>query len=51
MILAKSALENLAIYWLALSRVPKSISNGIRRKIFEFHWSRKIDKTKMFLVN
>ena len=50
MVLENPVLENLVVYQLGLSKIPKSILNGIRRNTFEFLWSRKIEKTKMHLV-
>ena len=36
LILAKSILENLAVYWLSLCKIPKSILNTIKKKDLYF---------------
>ena len=38
LILAKLVLENLAVYWLSLSKIPRSILDAIRKKFFVFLW-------------
>ena len=39
--LAKSILESILVYWLSLAKIPKSIFNIIRRKMFGFVWFSK----------
>lgn len=48
--LAKSVLEGLPVYWMALFKLLKYILNGIRRRIFSFLWSRKKEDDKIHLV-
>jgi hypothetical protein len=35
-ILVKSVLESISVYWLSLAKIPKSILNMIRRRMFSF---------------
>jgi hypothetical protein len=48
--LVKFVLESIHVYWLSLAKIPKSILNRIRRKMFSFLWTRKKEKG-VHLVN
>lgn len=48
--LAKSVLQNLAVFWISLCKIPKTILTTIRRKISNFIWSG-LDKRKIHLCN
>jgi hypothetical protein len=49
--LVKSVLESIPVYWLSLAKIPKSILNRIRRKMFSFLWSGKKEKEGVHLIN
>ena len=38
MVLIKSVLTNLVVYWFATARCPRSILNILRKSIFTFLW-------------
>jgi hypothetical protein len=38
-ILVKAVLESISVYWLSLEKIPKSVLNNIRRRMFNFLWS------------
>ena len=46
-----SVLDNLSVYWLSLSKIPKSILQTIQRKTFNFIWSGDGGKHKFHLVH
>ena len=50
-ILIRSILTSLAVYWFALDRIPKSILNYLRHCIFSFLWGSSDDKQKLHLVD
>ena len=45
-----SMLTNMAIYWLALCKVPKTIINKIRMMTMAFIWSGEVKQSKFHLV-
>ena len=51
LILMKSVLMGLAVYWLTLARIPKSILHCLRRSIFNFLWEKSHGKTRCHLVD
>lgn len=44
LVLIKSVLESIPIYWMALSWIPKGILEKAKRICFSFLWSGKQDK-------
>ena len=48
--MVKSILENIAVYWLSLSKVLRSILNAIRRMMFEFSYAGNQKEFKFHLV-
>jgi hypothetical protein len=40
-ILVKFVLESIYVYWLSMEKIPKSVLNSIRKRIFSFLWSGK----------
>ena len=50
-LLVKSILMSLAVYWLSLARMPGTILNYIRRYIFNFLWGCSQGKHKYPLVD
>ena len=51
MILVRSVLLGLPVYWFSLAHIPKSILNCLRRCIFTFLWGSIGGKQKMHLVD
>ena len=51
MILVRSVLTRLVVYWFALARIPKSIINCLKHAIFNFLWENEGGKHKMHLVD
>jgi hypothetical protein len=49
--LVKAVLESIPVYWLSLAKIPKSILNIIRRRIFSFMWCRKKEKEGIHLIS
>jgi hypothetical protein len=49
LILVKAVLEGLAVFWMSLEVIPKSILNKLRRLSFAFLWSGQKDKFKFHL--
>jgi hypothetical protein len=43
-ILVKVVLEIIYVYWLSLAKIPISVLNSIRRRLFSFPWTRKKEK-------
>jgi hypothetical protein len=43
LILVKSVLESLAVYWMMLERVPSKIITTLRRLAFNFLWGGQAD--------
>jgi len=50
LILAKSVLESIPVYWLSLYKVPKSIMVGLRRRVTSFLWSGNGSDNKIHLA-
>jgi len=51
MILVKSVLENILVFWLAISKIPNSILNNMRQKMFIFIWTGKRNKEGIHLAS
>jgi hypothetical protein len=51
LILVKSVLESLAVYWMTLERVPPKIITTLRRLAFNFLWSGQADKHRLHLCS
>lgn len=51
LILVKSVLLVLAVYWLSLACMPRSILNYIQRSIFNFLWGNSNGNSKLHLVD
>jgi hypothetical protein len=51
LILVKAVLESIYVYWLSLEKIPKSVLNSIRRRMFSFLWSGKKEKEGIHLSN
>ena len=51
LILIKSILENIPIYWMTLAKIPKSILDKIWQKCFAFLWSGNNQKLNYRLAN
>jgi hypothetical protein len=49
--LVKVVLESIHVYWLSLAKIPKSILNIIRRRMFSFMWSGKKVKEGIHLIS
>jgi hypothetical protein len=49
--LVKAVLESISVYWLSLAKIPKSVLNRIRQRMFSFLWTGKKDKEGMHLVS
>jgi hypothetical protein len=49
--LVKEVLESISVYWLSLAKIPKSVLNRIRQRMFSFLWTGKKDKEGMHLVS
>jgi hypothetical protein len=49
--LVKVVLESIPVYWLSLAKIPKSLLNKIRRRMFSFLWTGKKVKEGMHLVS
>jgi len=49
--LVKVALESILVYWLSLDKIPKSILNIIRRRMFSFMWTEKKEKEDIHLIS
>ena len=43
-------LENILVYWLSMARIPRSISDKIRRRIFSSLWFGHKDKEGVHLA-
>jgi hypothetical protein len=50
-ILVKVVLESIYVYWLSLAKIPISVLNSIRRRMFSFLWTGKKEKEGMHLIN
>ena len=51
LVLVKSILTSLAVYWLTLARMPSSILNHIKRYIFNFLWGCSQGKQRYHLAD
>ena len=51
MILVKSMLLGLPVYWFEIAHIPRSIMNYLRCCMFTFLWGSSGGKHKMHLVN
>ena len=51
LILVKSVLMGLAVYWLCLARMPKSITNYLRSVVFNFLWGNYNGNHRTHLVD
>jgi hypothetical protein len=49
--LVKVVLESIPVYWLSLAKIPKSILNNIRKRMFNFLWTGKKIKEGVHLIN
>jgi hypothetical protein len=49
--LGKVVLESILVYWLSFAKIPKSILNTIRRKMFSFLWTGKKIKEGIHLIS
>jgi hypothetical protein len=49
--LVKAVLESISVYWLSLAKIPKSVLNSIRQRMFSFLWTGKKDKEGMHLIS
>ena len=49
--MVKAVLMGLAVYWLTLARMPKSIMNYLRRAIFNFLWGSSAGSYRAHLVD
>lgn len=50
LILVKSVLIGIPIYWLSLHRIPVSILSRLRRLFFNFLWTGAADRRKLILT-
>ena len=50
MILEKSVLVRLVVYWFSLSKITRLIINETRKKIMDFIWSGNQEMSKFHLV-
>jgi hypothetical protein len=48
--LVKSVLESISVYSLSLAHIPKGMLDKIKRKCFNFLWTRKREKEGIPLV-
>jgi ribonuclease HI len=48
--LVKVVLESIPVYWLSLAKIPKSILNTIRKRMFSFLWTGKKTKEGIHLT-
>ena len=51
LVLIKAVLTSMPVYWLALSPIPKSILDKVRKLIFSFLWGSTAEKRKYHLVD
>ena len=51
LVLIKSVLSSLPVYWMALVPIPQSILEKLRRMIFSFLWGSSSKKKKYHLVD
>ena len=51
LVLVKSVLTSLAVYWLTLARMPSTILNYIMRYIFNFLWGSSQGKQRYHLFD
>ena len=51
LILVREVLMGLAIYWLTLARIPKTILNFLRHTIFNFLWGNSFGKMRSHMVD
>ena len=51
LILVKSVLMGLVVYWLTLARIPKTIMNYLRSAIFNFLWGNSYGNHRSHLVD
>ena len=49
--LVKAVLESIPLYWLSLAKIPKSILNIIKRRMFSFMWTGKKLKEGIHLIS
>jgi hypothetical protein len=49
--LVKAVVESIYVYWLSLEKIPKTVINNIRRRMFSFLWSCKKEKEGIHLTN
>jgi hypothetical protein len=49
--LVKVVLESILVYWLSLAKIPKSILNTIKKRMFSFLWTGKKIKEGIHLVS
>jgi hypothetical protein len=50
LVLAKSVLESILMYWMSIAHIPKCILNKIRKRCFNFLWTTKREKEGIPLV-
>jgi hypothetical protein len=50
LVLIKSILESIPVYWMSLPHIPKGILNKIKRKCSHFLWIGKQEKEEFSLV-
>jgi hypothetical protein len=50
-ILVKSVLESIPVYWLSLANIPKCTLNNIRRRMFNFLWTGNKLKEGVHLIS
>jgi hypothetical protein len=50
-ILVKVVLESIYVYWISLAKIPKSVLNNIRRRMFSFLWTGKKVNEGMHLIS
>ena len=50
LVLIKSVLTGIAIYWFALARCPRSILNLLRQSIFTFLWGKNDERPRYHLA-
>jgi len=51
LILVKSVLESIPVYWLSLFKIPESILCGLRRYVASFLWSGSGRDNKIHLAS
>lgn len=51
LVLVKSMLESIPVYWMSIAHIPKGILHEVRKKLFSFLRSGRKDKERIHLVN